>query len=162
MNQRHVNSLRSKATSGAHPAKKVWHDHTLNHIDSLLDAKLGALPKSEAGSTHMFDGALLDHFASGFGALETSPAWSQRYYADTTFWKGEGYPVFLLIGGEGPQSAPSSRLFMWSLAKEHGALMLSLEHRFYGESQPTEDMSNANLAYLTSAQALADMGRFAQ
>jgi hypothetical protein len=111
-----------------------------------------------AASTHFFDDAVLDHFSSSFAA--PSQKWSQRYYVDSTFWKGEGYPVFLYIGGEGPQSAPSSRLFMWSLAEEHGALMLSLEHRFYGESQPTADMSVTNLAFLTSEQALADANRF--
>ena len=42
---------------------------------------------------------------------------------------GEGYPVFLYIGGEGPQAAPSDRLFMYELAKTHGALMLALEVR---------------------------------
>jgi len=49
---------------------------------------------------------------------------------------------------------------MWELAKEHKALMVSLEHRFYGESYPTDDMSVENLSYLTSEQALADLARF--
>ena len=34
--------------------------------------------------------------------------------------------------------------------------------RFYGESYPTADMSNANLHYLTSEQALADLAQFVQ
>ena len=38
--------------------------------------------------------------------------------------------------------------------------MIALEHRFYGESQPTKDMSPSNLRYLTSSQALADLARF--
>lgn len=38
--------------------------------------------------------------------------------------------------------------------------MISLEHRFYGESYPTSDMSVDNLSYLTSEQALADLARF--
>ena len=41
---------------------------------------------------------------------------------------------------------------MWELAKEHKALMVSLEHRFYGESYPTDDMSVESLSYLTSEQ----------
>jgi len=138
----------------------VWHDHTINHVNSLLDKELGEQPGSAAGTTHFFDHALLDHFTGSFSTPERK--WSQRYYVDTTHWGGEGFPVFLYIGGEGPQSAPSERLFMWTLAEEHKALMLSLEHRYYGESQPTDDMSNANLAYLTSAQALADIGYFAE
>eukprot|EP00965_Chrysotila_dentata_P208490 6184718-Pleurochrysis_carterae.AAC.6 len=35
-------------------------------------------------------------------------------------------------GGEGPQGAPSPNLFMWTLAEKHKALMIALEHRFYG------------------------------
>jgi thymus-specific serine protease len=38
--------------------------------------------------------------------------------------------------------------------------MISLEHRFYGESQPTNDMSVENLRYLSSEQALADLASF--
>ena len=45
-------------------------------------------------------------------------------------------------------------------AKEHNAICFQLEHRFYGESHPTEDMSVKNLAYLTSTQALADLANF--
>jgi len=49
---------------------------------------------------------------------------------------------------------------MASLAKQYGALMLALEHRFYGESYPTADMSVQSLRYLSSHQALADLARF--
>jgi hypothetical protein len=49
---------------------------------------------------------------------------------------------------------------MWELAEEKQALMISLEHRFYGESYPTSDMSVDNLTFLTSEQALADLARF--
>lgn len=38
--------------------------------------------------------------------------------------------------------------------------MISLEHRFYGESQPTTDMSLSNLRFLSSDQALADLATF--
>ena len=35
-----------------------------------------------------------------------------------------------------------------------------LEHRFYGQSKPTEDMSRENMKYLSSRQGLEDAGRF--
>jgi serine protease 16 len=54
----------------------------------------------------------------------------------------------------------TDKLFMWQMAEEQGALMIALEHRFYGQSYPTKDMSNGNLVYLTSSQALADLARF--
>lgn len=68
--------------------------------------------------------------------------------------------TYSFIGGEGPQSAPSSRFFLWTLAEQHNALMISLEHRYYGESQPVPNMSNENMKYLTSEQALEDIARF--
>ena len=35
-----------------------------------------------------------------------------------------------------------------------------LEHRFYGKSRPTPDLSTENLQYLSSEQALADLAQF--
>jgi len=45
-------------------------------------------------------------------------------------------------------------------AQTYGALLVALEHRFYGESIPLEDLSTKNLAYLSSEQALADAANF--
>eukprot|EP00817_Percolomonadidae_sp_ATCC50343_P004688 CAMPEP_0117421270 /NCGR_PEP_ID=MMETSP0758-20121206/2412_1 /TAXON_ID=63605 /ORGANISM="Percolomonas cosmopolitus, Strain AE-1 (ATCC 50343)" /LENGTH=391 /DNA_ID=CAMNT_0005203327 /DNA_START=190 /DNA_END=1365 /DNA_ORIENTATION=+ len=42
------------------------------------------------------------------------------------------------------------------LAKEHGALVVSVEHRFYGASNPLPTLNNDALKYLSSEQALAD------
>lgn len=38
--------------------------------------------------------------------------------------------------------------------------MLALEHRYFGESLPTDDASTSNLAFLTIHQAVADIGEF--
>ena len=43
---------------------------------------------------------------------------------------------------------------------DHKALLMSLEHRYYGDSQPFDDWSTPNLKYLTSTQALADIASF--
>jgi len=137
---------------------RVGHDHSINHMNKLLDEKLGPVSDTDTSTTYFYDNAVVDHFDGNF--VSPGASWSQRFYVDTKFWGGEGYPVFLMIGGEGPQSAPSSRLLMWSLAEEHSALMISLEHRYYGESQPVPDMSNENMQYLTSEQALEDIAHF--
>jgi pimeloyl-ACP methyl ester carboxylesterase len=42
----------------------------------------------------------------------------------------------------------------------HGALLTALEHRFYGESQPFDDLSTENLGYLSAEQALSDIAHF--
>jgi serine protease 16 len=50
-------------------------------------------------------------------------------------------------------------MYVYELAKEHRALLVNVEHRFYGKSYPTADMSTENLMYLSSEQALADLAR---
>jgi hypothetical protein len=127
-------------------------------MNNILDEKVGPVEDTATSTTYFYDDALLDHFNGNFAAPVAH--WSQRFYVDTAFWGGEGSPVFLYIGGEGPQSAVSSRMFMWTLAEEHNALMITLEHRYYGESQPVSDMSDENMRYLTSEQGLEDVARF--
>mmetsp|Transcript_14266 Transcript_14266/g.45717 ORF Transcript_14266/g.45717 Transcript_14266/m.45717 type:complete len:510 (+) Transcript_14266:13-1542(+) len=101
----------------------------------------------------------LDHFA--FNGERSAELWSQRYYEDTTLWGGPGHPVFLSLGGEGPVGGPPSGL-QRELAATHRAALISLEHRFYGESRPTADMSSTALRHLSAEQALADAAQFVE
>ncbi|TDH71681.1 hypothetical protein CCR75_004417 [Bremia lactucae] len=105
-----------------------------------------------------FPNAILDHFAPVSKRL----LWNQRYQVNEEFWGGHGFPVFLYIGGEGPlgPKAITNHTFIYFLAEQHHALLVALEHRFYGRSYPTTDMSLPNLAYLSSEQALADLAHF--
>jgi len=97
----------------------------------------------------------LDHFNA-----QDRRTWKQRYFVNSTFWDGTG-PIFLQIGGEGAISAGYVVfLQMANYAKVYGALMLALEHRFYGASQPFANLSTENLRYLSSQQALADAATF--
>lgn len=43
-------------------------------------------------------------------------------------------------------------MYVYTLAQEHNAMLVNVEHRFYGESYPTLDMSTDNLQFLTSEQ----------
>ncbi|KAK6021944.1 hypothetical protein OSTOST_12373 [Ostertagia ostertagi] len=47
-------------------------------------------------------------------------------------------------------------------AKERGAVLFDLEHRFYGQSRPTADQSVDNLRFLSSRQAIEDIAYFIQ
>lgn len=88
--------------------------------------------------------------------------WKQRYYVNTNYYK-QGGPIFLLIGGEGTAQAKWMVEGQWiEYAKQFRALCFHVEHRFYGQSRPTVDLSVKNLAYLTSEQALADLAYFVQ
>jgi hypothetical protein len=46
------------------------------------------------------------------------------------------------------------------LAKRFKAAVVSLEHRYYGESSPFSELTSQNLTYLTSNQALFDLATF--
>jgi len=85
--------------------------------------------------------------------------WSQRFFADTTLWGGPGFPVFLQLGGEGPSGGTPGGL-QRELALSHQAALITLEHRFYGKSRPTPNMSSSNLKHLSAEQALADAAKF--
>lgn len=55
----------------------------------------------------------------------------RRFYVNATYFNASAPLAFIEIGGEGPcTSYPTG--FIASLAQQHGALLVSLEHRFYG------------------------------
>ncbi|CAH2985463.1 unnamed protein product [Chilo suppressalis] len=89
---------------------------------------------------------------------------TQRYFVnDKYFDKNNPGPVFLMIGGEGPADPKWMVKGAWiEYAKFFKALCINLEHRYYGESRPTEDMSTKNLQYLSSSQAMDDLAYFIQ
>lgn len=68
-----------------------------------------------------------------------------------------------MIGGEGEATAKWMVEGAWiDYAQRFGALCFQLEHRYYGKSMPTVDLSTKNLQYLSSQQALADLATFIQ
>eukprot|EP00126_Sphaerothecum_destruens_P015583 Sdes_comp9605_c0_seq1m1091 len=91
----------------------------------------------------------------------SSKTWKQRYFMDKTYWNGSDGPVFLLFGGESALSMESlQNLAITDYAKQFNALLLALEHRYYGISMPT-NCSTENLErYLSSRIALQDAAYF--
>nr|XP_018667737.1 putative serine protease K12H4.7 [Ciona intestinalis] len=86
--------------------------------------------------------------------------WKQRYFANNQFSTPNG-PVFLSIGGEGPAGSIWMTKGHWvTMAKQTGAMLFMIEHRFYGKSHPTPDASLESLSVLSSEQALADIANF--
>eukprot|EP00164_Ancoracysta_twista_P004505 GFYU01006072.1.p1 GENE.GFYU01006072.1~~GFYU01006072.1.p1 ORF type:complete len:498 (-),score=151.70 GFYU01006072.1:167-1660(-) len=100
----------------------------------------------------------LDHFNND------DRTWSQRYVVIDDYYKPGG-PVFFFLAGEAPMEFfEFQEVSAVHWAQKFGALYISLEHRFYGDSNPFEDVpySTGNLHYLSSHQALADAENFLQ
>lgn len=64
--------------------------------------------------------------------------WQQRYFMNDEFYQ-PGSPFFLYLGGEWAISdLRLTSSHMYDIARDLNASILHLEHRFYGESRPTE------------------------
>ncbi|XP_012522919.1 putative serine protease K12H4.7 [Monomorium pharaonis] len=97
----------------------------------------------------------LDHFNH-----RDNRTWSMRYKENSAFLKKDG-PILIMIGGE--WAITDGYLqggLMYEIGMKYGGLMYYTEHRFYGESKPTKDISTENLQYLNVDQALADLAYF--
>ncbi|KAG5887034.1 hypothetical protein JTB14_029993 [Gonioctena quinquepunctata] len=89
--------------------------------------------------------------------------WPQRYYVNDEFVNANRNVAFLMIGGEGEATADWMVNGSWiDYAKDFEAICFQVEHRFYGKSHPTNDLSTKNLKFLTSQQALADLAYFVE
>ncbi|XP_029301856.1 thymus-specific serine protease-like [Cottoperca gobio] len=100
----------------------------------------------------------LDHFNR-----QDVNTFAQRFFVNEAFWQRPDGPVFLFIGGEGPiYEFDVLAGHHVDMAAEHGALLLALEHRFYGDSINPDGLKTENLADLSSQQALADLAVFHQ
>lgn len=111
--------------------------------------------RDQTGVKTMWFEQKLDHFNAGETRM-----WRQRYFLNDQYYKSDG-PMFVFIGGEAPADIGWMTYGDWiKNAKLNGAMALQLEHRFYGESRPTNDASTSNLQWLSSEQALADLANF--
>lgn len=87
-----------------------------------------------------------------------------RYWFDASNYKPGG-PVIVLQSGEtsGVGRLPFlQKGIIAQLTQATNGIGVILEHRYYGTSFPTEDISTENLRFLTTEQALADQAYFSQ
>ncbi|KAH3757800.1 peptidase S28 [Pelomyxa schiedti] len=100
---------------------------------------------------------LVDHFDR-----ENTDTFSQRYWVNDTYWT-PGQPIFLAFAGEGDLSefyGVTSGIIVDNAAR-HGALLVYLEHRYYGQTQPEGDnLLYGSYKFLNADQAMADAARF--
>ncbi|XP_059621345.1 putative serine protease K12H4.7 [Phlebotomus argentipes] len=97
----------------------------------------------------------LDHFDDS-----NTVTFQMRYMENAEFYQ-EGGPIFIFVGGEYTiQEGWLLGGHMFDMARELNGYIFYTEHRFYGETRPTPDLSFENLQYLTVDQALEDMAHF--
>ena len=104
---------------------------------------------------HTFDN-LKDHFD-----FQNNDTYKQRYWVNDVYWTADtSGPNFLYICGEGVGGVPTTSMYPFMVGASHGARLWSLEHRFYGSSQPYDDWSLESFEKLSSQQAMADIAYF--
>lgn len=97
---------------------------------------------------------IIDHSAS------YSPKFKQRYYYDTQYSYHPNDPIFIYLCGESTCKETALGGAIKEYAKRFHAKLIALEHRYYGKSIPTTDLSTNNLKYLSTEQAIADIYSF--
>ncbi|VEN34992.1 unnamed protein product, partial [Callosobruchus maculatus] len=105
----------------------------------------------------------IDFFTQYLDHSDASHAktFKQRYFVDEQYASAEKDVAFLFIDGESESSEDFIKSGEWvESAKKFNASLFLLEHRYFGKSIPTEDLSTENLKYLTVDQALADTANF--
>ena len=102
---------------------------------------------------------LIDHANPKLGTFK------QRFWYGSEYWKGPGSPIFLVNPGE--QAADRFNVTYTSqmrlsgrMASEVGGAVVVIEHRYWGDSSPFTELTEANLQYLTLENSLEDMVYF--
>jgi len=99
----------------------------------------------------------IDHFNFG-----TNGTFSQRYFVNDSFWTPQSNdPIFVYAGNEANiLKFVNASGFMFDIAPEFSAMVVFIEHRYYGESFPFKESKSYydhdKIGYLTVEQALAD------
>ncbi|KAF2654875.1 hypothetical protein K491DRAFT_693417 [Lophiostoma macrostomum CBS 122681] len=103
---------------------------------------------------------LIDHSDPSLGTF------SQRYWYGAQFWKGPGSPIVFVNPGE--QAADlfnvtytGNKRLTGKFAEALGAAVVIMEHRYWGESSPYDELTVENLQYLTLDNSIKDNTYFA-
>ena len=115
------------------------------------------------GTAHWYRDQLVDHFLGDNDEREASSnKWSQKYFFNDDYFRGPGYPIFYIMGGEDQADCLFYPFVTHNLARIFGGMTLEAEHRFYGQSQPiqnSEDNVQGMVGLLTVEQTMEDFLR---
>lgn len=134
-----------------------------------LDHKKASLAKRDTDPSLLYPAHNLsvpvDHFHNESKyEPHSNGTFDLRYWFDASHYEPGG-PVIVLQSGE---TDASSRLpylqkgLLAQLTQATNGIGVVLEHRYYGTSFPTPDLSTKNLRFLTTQQAIADAAYFAK
>ncbi|XP_049531354.1 putative serine protease K12H4.7 [Anopheles darlingi] len=117
---------------------------------------IGKMPFSAENITEEFFVTLVDHFN-----LQNRDTWSNRYLSLMDHFVPTG-PILIFLAGSIPVNSAliDETTLINEMARELGGALFAFETRFYGESQPTVDLSVENLKLLNTDQILADLAEF--
>ncbi|KAE8391735.1 serine carboxypeptidase S28-domain-containing protein [Aspergillus alliaceus] len=103
---------------------------------------------------------LLDHHDASKGVF------SQRYWWSTEYWGGPGSPVVLFTPGEsaadGYEGYLTNNTLTGLYAQEIQGAVVLIEHRYWGESSPYDQLTAETLQHLTLEQSILDLTYFAE
>ncbi|KAF7899663.1 hypothetical protein EAF00_003999 [Botryotinia globosa] len=103
---------------------------------------------------------LLDHDNPSKGTFQ------QKFWWNSEFWAGPGSPIVFFTPGETAGADYGGYLTNITLtgrfAQEVKGAVVMVEHRFWGESSPYDNLTTTNLQLLTLKQAIADFVHFAK
>lgn len=116
--------------------------------------------KPSTGTPAYFD-QLIDHSRPELGTFK------QRYYYNTDYYKGPGHPISMESPSESPLEgdvALTNITMPGFIAQQIGGATVSIEHRFYGESNPFGRYNHTaeDLQHLTLDNAIKDLTYFAR
>jgi hypothetical protein len=134
-------------------------------VGSLVSLSLARLHSakfvSEVSESTEDDALWFDQKIDNFNPADTR-TFPVRYWDTNEYWDKDNGPLFLHICGEWTCSKPADNRFDVELTKKFKARLFTLEHRYYGKSQPFEDWTTENLVHLTADQGLRDIARFTE
>ncbi|KAG1787150.1 serine carboxypeptidase S28-domain-containing protein [Suillus plorans] len=108
-------------------------------------------------TVYYFD-QLIDHNNPDLGTFQ------QRYWMGWEFYEPGG-PIILTTPGEGPgdgsEALTTNETINGLIAQQQNGAVIDIEHRFFGYSNPYDNLTSQSLALLTIQQAIDDLEYFA-
>ncbi|KAG1833222.1 peptidase S28 [Suillus subalutaceus] len=125
---------------------------------SITSPSVTALPGVPNITTVYYFDQLIDHNNPGLGTFQ------QRYWMNREFYKPGG-PIILMTPGElnadGLEVLITNYSINGRIAQQQNGAAILIEHRFFGDSNPYDNLTSQSLALLTIQQAIDDLVYFA-